>query len=50
VNGTPIPLPKQGRGGDIRNAPHPPVRAVEHIANQTPVVRDTEARDGGAAA
>lgn len=27
-------LPKQGRGGDVRNAPHPPVPFGEHILNR----------------
>jgi hypothetical protein len=32
-----IPLPKQTRGGDVRNAPYGPVPAVNHQANQHPV-------------
>lgn len=28
-----IPLAKASRGGDVRNPPHPPVRAVDHLTN-----------------
>ena len=29
----PIPMPKQRRGGDVRNAPFGPVPAVSHLTN-----------------
>lgn len=38
MTGVIIPLPKQVRGGDVRNAPHAPVPAVNHIANRPVVV------------
>lgn len=31
-----VTQPKQTRGGDVRNAPHPPVPAVNHLANRAP--------------
>lgn len=34
----PVPLPKQTRGGDVRNAPHAPVSAKAHLANRTPTI------------
>lgn len=50
MTGVLIPLPKQGRGGDVRNAPYPPLRAVDHILNQHTVVAPTEHGEGGDAA
>lgn len=29
----PVPLPKQRRGGDVKNPPYAPVPAVNHLAN-----------------
>ncbi|MCC2033103.1 hypothetical protein [Microbacterium allomyrinae] len=34
-----VKLPKQGRGGDVRNAPFSPVPATAHLANAHPLVR-----------
>jgi hypothetical protein len=31
-----IPMPKEGRGGDLREPPFAPVAAVAHIANARP--------------
>lgn len=46
-----IPLPKQGRGGDVRHAPFPPLRALDHLTNQHPTFTpEYEAPDGGEAA
>lgn len=44
-----IPMPRQTRGGDVRNAPYPPVRAIDHLASQTSAVQPEES-DGGVAA
>lgn len=49
MNGVVVPLPKQGRGGDVRNAPYPPLRAVDHLTNQHPVILP-KPDDGGEAA
>lgn len=32
----PVPVPKANRHGEFKTPPHPPVRAVDHLANRPP--------------
>lgn len=45
-----LPLPKETRGGDVKNAPYAPLRAVEHLLNQQPIFVSEPSCDGGEAA
>lgn len=47
----PVPMPKQRRGGDVKDALYGPVPAVLHLANAHPVITPAyTAPEGGDAA